>query len=259
MEKVQYCFTTQIKFSEEIRFHSFLLRCVPMHLPFQKIISENCFVNPAVELSCGYDSFRNTVFSGYLDAPHSDFEFTSSGVLSLDIYRICEELNPLFLYPSEFTLPSDEINHFFHAVPLDSKDSLQIKVAKLGTWLHETFLYEKGMTTVNTTAGQALAIGKGVCQDFAHIMISLCRLANIPARYVAGFLKGESLTHAWIEFYESGIWLPYDPTHNRWIETGYIKLAHGRDYADCPIERGVFSGITQQTMDVNLTVGEAEQ
>lgn len=230
-----------------------------MHLPFQKIISESCVVNPATELCQGTDSFGNTVYSGYIDGPHSVFEFTSEGVLSSDIYRLCEELNPLFAYPSEFTMPHDEINHFFLSIPLDPKDSTQIKVAKIGTWLHETFIYEKEVTGVNTTANQAMVIGKGVCQDFAHIMIALCRLAGIPTRYVAGFMKGENYTHAWIEFYEAGIWLPYDPTNNRWIETGYVKLAHGRDYSDCPIERGIFSGITRQTMDVHLTVEEAEQ
>jgi transglutaminase-like putative cysteine protease len=259
MEKVHYSFTTRISFSEEIRFHSFLLRCTPLHLPFQKIISDSCTVNPAVELCQGTDSFGNTVRSGYIAEPHSAFDFTSEGLLSLDTYRYCEELNPLFAYPSEFTMPYDEINHFFRTIPLDFKDSIQIKVAKIGTWLHETFIYEQGITNVKPTANQAMVIGKGVCQDYAHIMITLCRLAGIPTRYVAGFMKGENYTHAWIEFYEAGIWLPYDPTNNRWIETGYIKLAHGRDYSDCPIERGVFSGNALQIMDVQLMVEETNQ
>ena len=259
MGKLQYSFSTKFEFSDEIRSHSFLLRCTPQHLPFQKIISEQCVVFPASELCRGVDSFGNIVHSGHIAEPHSTFEFWSKGELSLETYRICEELNPLFLYPSDCTQPLPLVEQMFQSVYLTETDSISHKIEKLGAKLHENFLYETGSTTIKTTANQALEMGKGVCQDFAHIMTALCRRANIPTRYVAGFMMGEGYTHAWIEFYELGIWLPFDPTHNRWIEDGYIKLAHGRDYADCPIERGLFNGATYQTLAVNLSVEAVQQ
>jgi transglutaminase-like putative cysteine protease len=259
MEKISYKFITQISFSEEIQAHSFLLRCTPQHLPFQKVISEQCVVTPIAELCVGTDSFGNIVHSGHIDAPHSGFEFCSEGELMLDTYRICEELNPIFLYPSDYTQPLEYVEQFYQTIVFHPNNSIAQKIAKIGAKVHGYFIYETGSTTIKTTAGEALLSGRGVCQDFAHIMIALCRRANIPTRYVAGFLQGESFTHAWIEFYEAGIWLPFDPTHNRWIEQGYIKLAHGRDYADCPIERGVFNGVTNQTLNINLSVESIEQ
>jgi transglutaminase-like putative cysteine protease len=91
-----------------------------------------------------------------------------------------------------------------------------------------------------------------VCQDFAHILIALCRLSGILARYAAGFPEGEGSTHAWVEYYEDGSWKAVDPTHNRLVETGYIKLSHGRNFGDCSIEKGIFSGIAEQNLNVQL-------
>ncbi|MDD2798895.1 MAG: transglutaminase family protein [Bacteroidales bacterium] len=259
MGKLQYSFTTKFLFTEEVRSHSFLLRCTPQHLPFQKIISEQCVIFPSTELSRGMDSFGNIVHSGHITEPHSTFEFCSEGEVWLETYRICEELNPLFLYTSDYTKPLNLVEQLFLNIEFSHIDTISQKIEKISAKLHENFFYETGATTIATTANHALEIGKGVCQDYAHIMTALCRKANIPTRYVAGFMQGEGYTHAWIEFYEHGIWLPFDPTHNRWIEDGYIKLAHGRDYADCPIERGVFSGVTFQTLNVNLRVEGIEQ
>ncbi len=259
MGKFQYSFTTKFEFTEEVRAHSFLLRCTPQHLPFQKIIDENCRVSPFAELSRGEDSFGNIVHSGHIAEPHSSFEFCSEGTLSLDTYRICEELNPLFYYQSDYTQATTLLENFFQSIVFDGCENTAQKVERIGAKLSETFWYETGITTVETTAHQALEIGRGVCQDFAHLMISFCRMAGIPARYIAGFMQGEGYTHAWVEFYEAGIWLPFDPTHNRWIEDGYIKLAHGRDYADCPIERGLFNGVTLQTFAINLRVEGIDQ
>lgn len=259
MGKYHYHFTTKIEFSEEVRSHSFLLRCTPQHLPFQKIIEEQCTVLPSVELYRGTDSFGNIVHSGFIAEPHSSFEFTSEGVLSLDSYRICEELNPIYLYSSEYTRTTDLLTNYYRTIDFSGIETIAQKVERISEQLSRTFWYETGSTSVTTSAHQALEMGRGVCQDYAHLLIAFCRMEGIAARYVAGFMLGEGFTHAWIEFYEAGIWLPFDPTHHRRVEEGYIKLAHGRDYADCPIERGVFNGITQQTLAVNLRVEGTDQ
>jgi transglutaminase-like putative cysteine protease len=236
-----------------------LLRCTPQHLPFQKIISEQCRISPATVLNAGEDSFGNILHSGHISEPHTSFAFCSEGEISLESYRICEELNPVFLYPSDFTRSSGRVEQLFQSIDLGGAQAVAEKVLRIGAKLHETFVYVSGSTNITTTAAEALELGRGVCQDYAHIMIALCRRAGIATRYVAGFLEGENYTHAWVEFFEGGIWLPFDPTHNRLFDEGYIKLANGRDYADCPIERGVFTGAAQQTFDINLSVEGVEQ
>ena len=112
--------------------------------------------------------------------------------------------------------------------------------------LHQDLSYEKGVTTFQTTAEEAMKLKKGVCQDYAHILIACLRQLGIPARYVCGLLLGEGATHAWVEVYDGEAWCGLDPTNRQIIEYGYLKIAHGRDAADCPVNRGVFRGVAQQ-------------
>ena len=99
---------------------------------------------------------------------------------------------------------------------------------------------------------------QGVCQDFAHVTISLCRALKIPALYVSGYLATEnaSATHAWMEVLIPGVgWRSLDPTHNRQTDENYIKIAVGRDYADVPPVTGNYKGTTQRQMQVQVGVG----
>jgi transglutaminase-like putative cysteine protease len=99
--------------------------------------------------------------------------------------------------------------------------------------------YGFGATQVSTTAAEALAVGEGVCQDYAHIMLALCRLCGLPARYVSGHLLGEGGSHAWVEVLLADPDTPsetvahaFDPTHGCAAGPGYLTVAVGRDYAD---------------------------
>ena len=112
-------------------------------------------------------------------------------------------------------------------------------------------------SNVCATAEQALAKRKGVCQDYAHVMLSVCRHVGLTARYIAGLLGGEGATHAWVEVYQDGRWVGLDPTHNRLVDDNYITIAHGRDYRDCMLDIGIFSGYNvQQSQWVNASVHE---
>jgi transglutaminase-like putative cysteine protease len=99
--------------------------------------------------------------------------------------------------------------------------------------------YELGITDVQTSAAEAIRHGRGVCQDFAHVMIAACRAAGIAARYVSGHLVGEGGSHAWVEALvpdpaRPGEWIVegWDPTHDRPVTDGHVVVAVGRDYAD---------------------------
>ena len=87
----------------------------------------------------------------------------------------------------------------------------------------------------------------------------MCRHVGLTARYIAGLLGGEGATHAWVEVYHNERWIGLDPTHNRVVDDNYITIAHGRDYRDCMLDIGIFSGCNvQQHQWVNASVREQE-
>ena len=120
--------------------------------------------------------------------------------------------------------------------------------------LYKDYVYEAGVTNVETTAEEAFNLGRGVCQDYAHIFISLCRLGGIPARYVTGFMIGEGQSHAWAEILFGDKWIGMDPTNNLLIDDNYIKLSHGRDAADCKINLGIMIGGGEQAQQIKVSV-----
>ena len=130
---------------------------------------------------------------------------------------------------------------------------------------HAALTYEWGITGVRTTAAEALALGRGVCQDYAHIMLAACRLAGMPARYVSGHMVGEGGSHAWVEVLRPGPpgeskWTveAWDPTHARRTGTGYVTVAFGRDYSDVPPMSGTFeAGGVATTLQVTKSATAA--
>src|SRR5205823_3237131 len=119
---------------------------------------------------------------------------------------------------------------------------------RIMAWTAERLAYRKGVSGVRTTAHDTLERGAGVCQDFAHVMVAICRLMGLPARYVSGHLLGEGAMHAWVQVllpvvgHRAGalLWHAYDPTHNRMPGLTYITVAVGRDYADVSPTRGTY-------------------
>jgi transglutaminase-like putative cysteine protease len=135
-------------------------------------------------------------------------------------------------------------------------------VEGVSAWVHDGMEYEKGSTTVTTTAPEALQARHGVCQDFAHLGLALVRSLGVPARYVSGYLHpsdadapigevtaGES--HAWIETW-LGEWVPLDPTSGETVGPRHVVVAHGRDYGDVPPLKGVYHGGPAQALDVKV-------
>ncbi|MDH4081336.1 MAG: alpha-E domain-containing protein [Nitrospira sp.] len=126
--------------------------------------------------------------------------------------------------------------------------------------VHAALRYEPGRTHVGTTASEAMALGSGVCQDYTHVMLALCRLAGLPARYVSGLLPGEGQMHAWVEVLlpASGqklpIWVGYDPTHQRRCDERYITVAVGRDYQDIAPTSGYYEGEANNRLDMAVSV-----
>ncbi len=130
-------------------------------------------------------------------------------------------------------------------------DDLDAWFVHAGHEVHAGFTYDKTATTVRTAVDESVRLRSGVCQDFAHILVALCRFHAIPARYVSGYIfsgqesaiLGAEASHAWCEAYlPPHGWIGYDPTNDKRIDDGFVKIAVGRDYRDVSPVRGVYKG-----------------
>lgn len=129
-------------------------------------------------------------------------------------------------------------------------------------YVYKNFQYIAGVTSVETTLDEIWMIKSGVCQDFAHILLEMLRLVNIPARYVSGYIcpnkndmRGEGATHAWVEaFLPNYGWLGIDPTNNCIASENHIRLAVGRSFIDCSPVKGVYKGSAEHDLEVVVSV-----
>lgn len=257
MKRFRYYYQSIIRFDAPIARHYFKLRCLPCENACQKIVGEELQLHPAVSLQHGTDAFGNRVQYGHTLEEHDSFVFTSSGEVELTPYRLPEkEVAPIFRLESHLTVPSAGLIAFSRQLHLpDSGDDVE-KALHIAAAVYSHMEYRPGATGNDTDAAQAFARAQGVCQDYTHIFIALCRLNGIPARYANGFMPGIGFTHAWAEVHDGECWRGIDPTNNNRIECGYIKIAHGRDATDCPVNRGVFTGGGNQSSEIRILTEE---
>jgi len=129
-------------------------------------------------------------------------------------------------------------------------------------YVFDNFIYRKGITTVETTLDEIWKLKSGVCQDFAHMLLAMLRLLDIPARYVSGYIcpnkngmRGEGATHAWVEAYLPYYgWLGLDPTNNCLANESHVRLAVGKGFSDCSPVKGTYRGTSNHTLEVAVTV-----
>jgi transglutaminase-like putative cysteine protease len=168
-----------------------------------------------------------------------------------------------YLLPTTLTQPDAELREV--AAQLAAGPEQGLALAQLiNSWVYQNMRYAHDVTDIHTTAAQALALKQGVCQDYAHIMLVLCRLCGLPARYVSGHLLGEGGTHAWVEVIlpadgapGAASIKPFDPTHGRQAGMGYVTIAVGRDYFDVAPTSGTFRAAYPGLLSVRKRVGLA--
>lgn len=152
---------------------------------------------------------------------------------------------------------------------VDRNTDVRLQVESVMAFIFSEFAYEPGSTSVDTDVMQVLSQKRGVCQDFAHVMIGLCRAVGIPARYVSGYffvekpvsgsMDDNTESHAWLECFLPSIgWVGYDPTHNRRVDATYIKLGVGRDYSDVRPLAGTFRGAGIAELSVSVEVARID-
>lgn len=154
----------------------------------------------------------------------------------------------MLLDPTPLTAPTASLARSARRLHATGRRGLELAEA-VNAWAHRALKYERGVTHIHTTAADALAAGRGVCQDFAHVMLALCRLLGLPARYVSGHVLGEGGTHAWVEVLlpdpaGSGLAaaFPFDPTHGGRASLEHVTVATGRDYRDVAPTAGTYVG-----------------
>src|SRR5271163_2084790 len=171
-----------------------------------------------------------------------------------------------FLNASRHIPFSEPMRKFFWLAKPDPSEDVAAYANRMVAFIRDQFVYEPGMTKVQSTAEEILSAGGGVCQDFAHLTIGVFRLAGIPARYVSGYLApeakstvetvGAQASHAWLEAQLPGSgWTGFDPTNGCMVDERHIRVAIGRDYSDVPPMRGTYrSHGGMQLMSVELQI-----
>lgn len=170
-----------------------------------------------------------------------------------------------FLTDSSYVPLAAPLHHEVKQVLGRAVLDLWADAVQLGEHVHDILTYSPNATKVNTRVVDVLESRRGVCQDYAHLMLGLCRGAGIPARYVSGYFLNPACdpaeneaSHAWVEILLPGYgWRGYDPTHRRLPGTNYVKLAIGRDYADIRPVSGTFRGRGTREMIVEVQVRAA--
>ena len=260
MKELHFEYRMKLSFCNPVEKHRFTLKCIPLSDERQKISDLNVEVFPKEFLATDKDSFGNYCIYGYSEGKHDYFSALVSGTARTGLApwesAKADHHLGMFRYQSEYTVPGPCILSFARQFSFSDDATALDKASAFMTKLYSSYQYVQGVTDIHTTAEQAMALGQGVCQDYSHILLSLCRLEKIPSRYVVGMLMGEGLSHAWVEICSDGHWIALDPTNNLIVDDQDIRISVGRDYRDCIVNQGVFTGQTTQTQEASVLVTE---
>ncbi len=241
----------------------------------QNVILNRVETMPATRAYRYTDYWGTAVTAFDLHAPHTELEVTGSSVVETEPFAGPPEgVTWDVLRAEHVTDRYDELLSPTAYVPRDRKlAGIARKLAKGvspneavvrgARWVHEEMAYIPGTTSVHTSALQAFAEREGVCQDYAHLTLLLLRSMGIPSRYVSGYLHPKSnavvgrtvegQSHAWIEAW-TGSWWGYDPTNAIEVCEQHVSVGVGRDYADVPPLKGIFSGGSSTDLDVVVEI-----
>lgn len=242
------------------------LKLTPQNTTGQRVLSWSIDCGQDGPIPSFTDSFGNLTHTLVINREHSEVLIRVTGrVETKDTAGIVAgtwEPFPLVAYlrETELTRPDDALRDLAwsvgqgHTAPLDLAHALMAAV-------RDRIDYREGLTRVETTAAEALALGYGVCQDHAHAFICCARLRGIPARYVSGYLQagdGEGLYeagHAWAEAHIPGLgWVGFDVANRLCPSEAHLRMAVGLDYREAAPIRGLRLGGGTERLDVTVRV-----
>ncbi|MEJ0095747.1 MAG: transglutaminase family protein [Methylocella sp.] len=280
---------TTYEYGSTVRFAHCALRLLPNDSPGQKVITSKLSIDPApaqmIERIC---FFGNLVTSLTIETEHRDLivEVLSSIEINRDKAPTPSATAPFEMVREEAfdsdSLDKDSPVHFLHPSRFVPRFALAADYARasfspgrpvlegaveLMQRIRADFKYDTKATVVSTPIWEAFEKRRGVCQDFAHIMIAGLRGLGLPARYISGYirtipppgkkrLEGADAMHAWVSLWcgEDVGWVDLDPTNSMMIGNDHITLAKGRDYADISPVAGIILGAREQDVDVEVDV-----
>lgn len=256
--ETRYSYTTPVRHSIQ------MLRLTPRADPLQRVMQWN--IQAPKRLWAGDDAYGNHYHTLVVSEPHTEIKVVAQGVVEVTaparpglLPMMSERLSPLaFLMATPLTEPVAAVRAFadarFPTSLSEAADFLPLAHAIAGA-----LDYRSGITESHTSAGEALAHGYGVCQDHAHLFIACCRLKNVPARYVSGYVEvGDSelaASHAWTQAWLPDLgWVSVDVTHGVLVTDHHCGLAIGRDFDSASPIRGVRTGGSGETLGVTVSV-----
>jgi transglutaminase-like putative cysteine protease len=260
-------------------------RLTPPNHPGQTVLSHKLQIEPEVATSGYTDHFGNRVDFFSLPFRHRKLVVSNRMVvrthpephpaeaLELSIQEVRQILGSAlpdvfdFLQPTEVVVTGREAVAWARKY-LRGDRPFGSALAELNEAIHREFRYESGATENSTPLATVWKMRRGVCQDFAHIGLSILRTAGLPARYICGYIEtgsaepepagrrqltGAVATHAWIEVLVPGMrWVAIDPTNRQWVDDRYVTVSIGRDFRDAAPLRGRFKGSAGQEMSVRV-------
>jgi transglutaminase-like putative cysteine protease len=262
---------TKLIYSDPVAEHVFELRKAPLSDEDQTTLGYRLRVAPTAPVTPYRDGYGNRVDLLTINQPCQEVLVRATsyvrtqrrvGEARLDGVawprREAIDVNALeYLQNSPLVGNSPELQRFLAELP-PADDSVAAGVRRLLDAVRGRLTYEKKVTSARTPVGEALILGRGVCQDFAHLFLAGCRGQGLPARYVSGYIHqpGEIATHAWAQVWGGSLvgWVDVDPTHDRFATDDYVVTAVGRDFSDVPPNRGVWKGRAEETITVLVTV-----
>jgi transglutaminase-like putative cysteine protease len=244
------------------------VRLKPTNDIYQTVDSFELITDPAAQPRQYNDFYGNIVHHFDVAAPHASLLIESNVVVSTNPPMVLSENSCLPADSATPALSSDYLSEtrLVDLQPTTWRLAVDATAGITDPWqsalaimrfVNSYLSYSPKSTHVHTPLRDVISRRCGVCQDFAHMMIGLCRAMKIPARYVSGYLATEkaSATHAWVEVLLPTLgWRALDPTHDRQIDGTYVKIAAGRDYSDVPPVAGYYKGSPKRTMEVKVRI-----
>ena len=289
-ERASYRVTheTRYTYSDVVTSAHQLAHLRPRATPWQRIKSHKLVITPRpVEQAAGADYFGNDILRFMIDAPHDELSVRAESVveveshapdtgavsppweagcaprgvwsanvdLDIEQYRVSSAMAPVL----------DEAFAYARVSFTDGRPWLE-GMMELTRRIQSEFVYDPKATTVTTQVAEVFALRRGVCQDFAHLMISCLRSLGMPARYVSGYIlnrpqagarrvMGADASHAWVAGWcPAHGWVAFDPTNGKLADIEFVTLGWGREFSDVTPLRGVVLGAATQTLAVDVKV-----
>jgi transglutaminase-like putative cysteine protease len=278
MSKFQIQHSTRYLYKEAVRDNASQIMLYPVVDDYQETVTHELMITGDPPVHVHTDYYGNQVGTFTLPQPLNEMIIQSKLSVETKTRALPSDDVPFDLQWKELYTLKQELTHLDFLIPerfvgLSEVEALVLKerdrnctplqsARHISQYIFDNFEYKKGITTVETTLAEIWRLKSGVCQDFAHMLLVMLRLMDIPARYVSGYIcpkmngmRGEGATHAWVEAYIPYYgWLGLDPTNNCVVTDTHVRLAVGKNFSDCSPVKGTYRGTSDHTMEVFVTV-----